>query len=43
VLLRFGTDSPIIDDGPAGNGVFAVVDDDGRVYESAVGIVVPYP
>jgi hypothetical protein len=43
VLLGLRTDSAIIDDGSAGNGVFPVVDKDGRVYEIAICIIVAHP
>ena len=42
-LLGFRTDSAIVDDGPAGNRVFSVVDEDGRVDEIAIFIIVPNP
>src|SRR5271170_1751340 len=43
MLLGLRTDGTIIDYGPAGNRVLAVVDKDGRVYEIAICIIVPYP
>src|SRR5271166_2571399 len=43
VLLGLRTDGAIIDDRPAGNRVFFVVDNDCRVYEIAIFIIVPNP
>ena len=42
-FLGFRTDSTIVDNGPAGNRVFPVVDEDGRVDEIAIFIIVPNP
>jgi len=42
-LLGFRTDSAIVDNRPAGNRVFFVVDEDGRVYEIAIFVIVPNP
>src|SRR3984957_1475025 len=42
-LLGLRTDSAIVDNGPAGNRVFSVVDEDGRVDEIAIFVIVPNP
>ena len=36
MFLGLRTDSAVIDNGPAGNRVFSVVDEDGRIDEIAV-------
>ena len=43
LLLGLRTDGAIVDDGPAGNCVFPVVDKDSRIYEIAICIIVPNP
>jgi hypothetical protein len=43
VLLSFRTDRAIIDDGAAGDRIFAVVDKDSRVDEVAVFVIVSDP
>ena len=43
VLLGLRTDSAIVDNGPAHNGVLSVIDEDCRVNEIAIFILVPNP